>query len=165
MLNCLSHSAITPLVSLLLAALLTCHWATGALIELPDQSPGGSKQLKIPLKPEWIKPELVYSGNLSEQMMFFADLHVCFRFFSVFLSFKKVECGWIPRLFDELLLWAHLLLQHHSGQPVPCRPPLQSHVPEGHWDRAPATVLQPEQATAQRWEADGWPSLVCHLFS
>lgn len=46
----------------------------------------------------------------------------------------QVERGWFPGLSDELLHQAHLLLQHHSGQPVPRRSPLQSHVPEDFGD-------------------------------
>lgn len=45
---------------------------------------------------------------------------------------------------------AHLLLQHHPGQPVPRGPPLQGHVPADLQHRGPATALHPQQAPAQR---------------
>lgn len=86
-----------------------------------------------------------------------------------FVLVPQVECGWISRLPDELFHRAYLLLQHHPGQPVPRRPPLQSHVPENRWHRRPATVLQFEPTVAQWWEFEGsWkvssqPSHLLHL--
>lgn len=149
------------------AALLECHWATGALIRLLDESPG-CRRLRDSSELESV--ELAGTTGVDS----FADLPVCWGSlgFSHPLSRRlcpyiclieqngllcppfKVERGRFPGLSDELLHQAHLLLQHHSGQPVPRRPPLQSHVPEDYGDWGPATVLQLEQTTAQRWETD-----------
>lgn len=73
---------------------------------------------------------------------------------SLMCVFVQVERGGHPGLPYELLHRAHLLLQHHPGQPVPCRPPLQGHVPahRRHW--GPAAAVRPQQATAQ-WSVPG----------
>lgn len=46
----------------------------------------------------------------------------------------QVERGRVPGLADELFHRAHLLFQHHPGQPVSRRSPLPGHVPKDRGD-------------------------------
>lgn len=62
----------------------------------------------------------------------------------------QVERGGRAGVPAQHLRGADLLLQHHPGQPLPWRPPLQGHVPADLQHRRPAPAVHAQQAPAQR---------------
>lgn len=62
----------------------------------------------------------------------------------------QVERGGRAGVPAQHLRGADLLLQHHPGQPLPRRPPLQGHVPADLQHRRPAPAVHTQQAPPQR---------------